>query len=147
MKKPLTLELIHEWNEKLRDSGFTDIETSNGHLKKFDSIHFFDTCNKRNMHPIQIEAKLEYHLRASQFLTIYEFISDIEKEIWMMHADGKSVRVIALSVRHKDPGANKDKISGIIRRIRTDFKKFVLNPEESYEEDRPYYDSGFKAVR
>lgn len=139
MKKPSQLDsdLVIEWYGKLKEAGFSDIEKPDGSLKTFHS-RLFTKHGKDPLHtsPVYLESKAEYYLRATQFLTVFRFASKIEKEIWMMHSDGKSTRVIALHIRHKDPGANKDKISGIIRNIRIAFKKYVLKPEESYEENR-----------
>lgn len=135
MKKPQLINLQNEWYEKLKNDGFDDIETRRGALKKFHSKRFRSATDPYS-DPEYLKSKQNYYIRATQFITFFKFESDLEKEIWTLHADGKSFRVIALSIRHKDKGANKDKISGIINRLKIHFKKFVLQPEEHHDENR-----------
>lgn len=80
-------KLKAKWNQKLVDSGFTDIENADGSLK-------------REGHPQTIEqgfkdGRAEYYNQAQEFLNGAKFSTLIEFTIWKMHTEGISFRDIA----------------------------------------------------
>lgn len=82
--------LIKQWNERLRQSGFVDIERTDGSLKR-EAEHPFLTQkyeNRQQRTALQIEAKAEYFYRAEQALTSFGFKSARDWVVWSMHARG-----------------------------------------------------------
>jgi hypothetical protein len=77
------------WYKKLRDSGFEDIEKSDGSLK--DEVDL--RTRKKALH--DQENRLTYYRMASAFLHEHPFKDDIERAIWEAHSEGLSVRRIA----------------------------------------------------
>lgn len=82
-------ELQAEWDKKLKESGFEDIENGLGHLKLWSrsfGVHHPDSA--------RVEAAQEYYSMAGKFLHDYEFTSEMQKTIWEYHANGLSIRDI-----------------------------------------------------
>ncbi len=94
-KTPGFDELQAVWDKKLAESGFKDAEQrSDGNLKDWDSLRF-----QRWYGPEEFRIKAEYYQAAGRFLHDYEFKSDIERQIWALHADGVSIRDILAQVK------------------------------------------------
>lgn len=100
-------KLIREWDRKLKDSGFIDIEDrETGLIKNWsgqvsygstyrDDDTFIDKVNKHNRHYgygslAYQESKAEYFRLAAQCLHDKEFKSVVHKEIWELHCEGLS---------------------------------------------------------
>lgn len=84
--------LQREWYQKLKDTGFQDIEvysggeqnryrTNSGWIEKMGAERFL--------------IKRDYYILAGHFLHDHDFKSEGEKEIWSLHSDGKTIRSIA----------------------------------------------------
>lgn len=88
------------WYKKLKEDEFLDIEEvekDRDALKKWDSSYF-----KRRYHAETFLAKEAYYQRASQFYEDYfDGATHIEARVWGLHADGKSVRAIAIALQIK----------------------------------------------
>lgn len=81
--------LNDEWKQKLKDSGFADIERDE------DSLPDWSTAFAR--HPEYGRSKEEYYRLAGQFLHEYRFRGpegQWMKRIWELHANGTSIREI-----------------------------------------------------
>jgi hypothetical protein len=122
------LELQKKWYEKLKESGFDDIEFGEKQelLKCWESSHFYMTQD-------QFDNKREYYHLASQFLFFYKFESKLDRIIWKFHAHGFTYRKIARrlnAVRLSSP-QNKDKIMHVIKRLRSEMKKFIFSGKAS----------------
>ncbi len=79
-----------EWEAKLKDSGFEDIERDENNLKEYASSDF----KKR---PEYDQSKEEYYRLAGQFFHDYSFRGpnrEWKKRVWGLHAEGKSIREI-----------------------------------------------------
>lgn len=85
-------KLNKEWQKKLKDSGFKDIEDKNEELI-MNSFHQIKGDNK-NFIPVLAEQKQEYYRMATHFLEEYTFESKLEKEIWRLHSEGLGYRPI-----------------------------------------------------
>lgn len=89
--------LNKHWQEKLKKTGFEDIEQEDGRLKiwsaNFLSNHFSDTTYR---------AKETYYRLASQFLHEYRFKNKKEKSIWEEHCSGKGRREICKLLNLKE---------------------------------------------
>lgn len=86
-------ELQAEWYNKLKKTGFEDIEDVNSpreYLKVWDSTYF-----QSNYVPMIFLAKQEYYRRSAIFLMDYTFFNSEEKNIWQHHSEGIPLRQIA----------------------------------------------------
>jgi hypothetical protein len=112
------LKLIKEWDQKLKDSGFKDVEsrdkkTGELRLTAWDS-HYFQIRNT----PEIFEIKQEYYYKANQFLSSYRFVSHTERHIWEMHSSGFGVRQIADDLKAAGIKTNKDYVATIVTRLK-----------------------------
>lgn len=83
-------QLLAEWNERLKESGFQDAENEKGVLKLYHSTQF-----RRARTLNLIHQKKAYFELATDFLNSHEFQTGIDREIWARHSDGAAVREIA----------------------------------------------------
>ncbi len=81
-----------KWDKKLADSGFEDIETANGDLKRHTA---YGSRGLGYHGQIGWDAKVSYYTMAEHFLNDYRFDTNMDKVIWEYHANGISVREIA----------------------------------------------------
>lgn len=109
----ISKELEEEWNKKLKESGFEDIEQPDGKLKLWHS-HYF---GKALTDPITAKAKEEYYTMAAEFLDTYSFASPEEKHIWEMHASGKTVSEIYRHLKDTDRKMYRDGIIKLVKRL------------------------------
>lgn len=77
-------KLQETWDNKLKRSGFQDIEQRDGHLKTWSTQFVLDHSDS------QIEAKQEYYRAAGHFLHEYKFTHPAERRIWELHCAGIS---------------------------------------------------------
>lgn len=94
MPKDSLSKLKSEWDKKLADSGFKDIEDNTGRLKNSVSSRYLETKNNGK----QIEAivldysiKEQYYRMASAFLYDYFWTSHLDKLLWWYHSEGLSI--------------------------------------------------------
>jgi len=64
--------------------------------------------------PVRFEARQKYYDNAQKFLLIHNFSTEIEREVWELHADGKSLREISSKL---DKRVSKDGALKIIRNL------------------------------
>lgn len=86
-----------EWEKKLEESGFKDIERNNS-LKRFHSYDFQDIYTED-----RFKEKSEYYYDAFQFLHIHEFKHEAHRQIWELHTHGIPYRDIAMFLKQKYP--------------------------------------------
>ncbi len=95
-RKPLTKlqQLTAKWYKKAADSGFNDIETQDGDLKRpgLNNHKYYTT--------IGWEAKVSYYTMAEFFLNDYKFETTMDKVMWEYHSHGLSYREIAKLLKH-----------------------------------------------
>lgn len=107
------------WYDKLKQSGFDDIELSDTTLK-LGSEQF---RRPRSMHGWQ--AKAAYYQMASNFLNDHRFDNRLERIIWQYHSEGISVRDIAITLNkakvHRK--MSKDIVWAIVNRLTKIMKK------------------------
>lgn len=77
-------KINRKWKKKLKASGFKDIESNEFTLQHFS----YEIAYKHNTFT------LDYYSKCDSFLLTHTFPNQIDKLIWQMHADGKSVRQI-----------------------------------------------------
>lgn len=98
------------WDQKLKESGFEDIEIN----FQYHSLYF------KKGHSVLLE-KQAYYEKALSFLNEYDFDSQLESDIWKLHAGGSTVREIAdkLQITHY-------KSQSVVERLREIMMKAIL---------------------
>lgn len=133
------------WYEKLKSSGFEDVEDG-PYLKEWHSCYF-----QIRHKPYAFKVKQDYYYHATHFLLVHDFDSYLDRAIWELHAKGTSVREIAEEIKHthtpnclktechifcphylsKTTAINKDKVCQVIGRLRAIFLKYLNSvPDE-----------------
>lgn len=107
-------KLIADWDKKLKNSGFEDIEQRDENLKRWDS-YFFKLKVKGNS--VLQESKEIYFRLAGQFLYENAFESVEERRIWEMHCNGVSMRGIVSALKKKGHKSYKFKVQTTIERL------------------------------
>lgn len=122
-------KLQREWNKRLKDSGFKDIEQPDGRLKRWDS-HYFQlqfSQNHQGLTKEYQESKIAYYRMAGYFLNDYKFQDEVEKLIWNMHSEGVGQRAIIKELKHRGLRGHFDYVGGTIRRLAAEMKKRYQN--------------------
>lgn len=110
-------KLRTQWYQKLKDSGFEDIEDTHSPNEYLNAWHssYFQTRYDRD----EFEEKREYYDRARSYLeeqmqTIEYLIfsKQIDRLIWELYSEGMSLRQIAKALN-----TNKDKVQKIVKVI------------------------------
>lgn len=123
MAKPRpSKELQAEWDLKLKESGFDDIETADGKLKMWSQRWNTDAYKQT------IPARQEYYYMANQFLNTYPFDSEFDRIIWQYHCDAVGVRDIAatlnaLGIYEK---TDRTRVNRVVQRYREIMKRIYL---------------------
>lgn len=90
MNKKKFNQLKAKWYQKLKASGFKDIELSEDRLHEYDSLRF-----QSKYTPEQFADKERYWQLVNQTYYSYPFIDNEEKEIWRLYAEGNTFQSIA----------------------------------------------------
>jgi len=104
-KKPNLKQLIKEWDEKLKQNGFSDIEDrETGLLKKWSGEVIWDAndyegpaikTDGRYSTLVWKESQAEYYRLAGMLLHDATFKSERHRAIWELHAEGLSDQQVA----------------------------------------------------
>lgn len=78
-----------EWDAKLKDSGFEDIETPGGLLATDVRTDANSVLATRG---VEVES---YYRMAREWLDRYQFPAELDRRIWALHCEGKTQREIA----------------------------------------------------
>lgn len=111
--------LQKEWYGKLKNSGFEDIETTDGRLKEYSSTLL------ANPHKVLTQnggwqAKEEYYRMAGHFLLEHKFETKLKKVMWEYHSNGISVEDIAKTLNKTGVvKTNRTSVWQIIKDLRT----------------------------
>ena len=98
-------KLLEQWNKKLKDSGFEDVELDEHRLKEYHSSRFVSMGE-------EFREKQRYYQLASQLLHTYPFMNPQSKAIWRMHSGGENVASIV-----KATGVSKFLVEKLIKRL------------------------------
>lgn len=94
-------ELFNKWNDKLKASGFVDIENmymAEPTLKTFERMKYAGITNEVIAH------RRAYFQKAEQLLESYTFMTPDHKRVWELYVQGLSTREIASKLRSKRLG-------------------------------------------
>lgn len=85
------------WYQRLKESGFKDIERESGRLR--------DEVDERTIkRALQDKERREaYYAACAQFLFTFDFTCERARKVWELHSDGLSVRAIAREMDMKRP--------------------------------------------
>lgn len=98
------LAFKRQWDRKVEKSGISNIEQEDGYLKVWASS--VATRDIRNGRIEAMRSREEYYRAAGHFLWDYKFKTDLDRNIWEMHASGISTRDIATTLSIKRKGRN-----------------------------------------
>ncbi len=123
------------WYAKLKKLEFDDIEeTDIDSLKNWTSSRNYKGAQEGELYgsrTVVREAKEEYYRMAGHFTHEYKFSNENEKNIWILHSEGLSLRDIAAKIESKKYKANKDTIGKIIGLLVVEmFKRYRNNVEQ-----------------
>lgn len=99
-------DLKEEWDQKLEEVGFNDIESPNDTLKTWDS------CNFRRKRTLNLlNERQRYFQLATQLLNDHPFlvITQTEEEIWHMFCEGMTTREIAQTFKNQGRKLHKNR--------------------------------------
>jgi hypothetical protein len=115
-------KLRETWYKKLKESGFEDAENDDYNLKIWSS-----RFSIRHADASLWQAKEEYYRYAEQFLNEHKFTNSLDKNIWMYHANGVSVRDISdILKKAKIADLSKSAIWNIISSLEGAMKRKYL---------------------
>ena len=120
-------KLQKEWYEKLKKSGFEDIE----HFKNGDMVPKIlspKDAVRMGVSMEQIEDGFEYYRSAGIFLHEYKFASEFDRKFWEMHASGSFIIEIKLN---REINLELKRIGGphpeyvVMKRLKKEFLEWV----------------------
>lgn len=117
-------KLTAEWDRKLKEAGFEDIESRNEVLKDYHSLRFIKQ-GRSALDLLSLQSKESYYRSAEQFLHRHKFESPIDKIVWKLHSEGVSFRNIAKQVKDL-----KTVSYGTVKKI---VHRLTKNMEESWK--------------
>lgn len=123
-------DLEQRWYKKLKTSGFDDHENGPGKQdlplvpKKSGALYFLR--DKERYASGGFEVKQEYYRLAGHFLHEYSFDTDLDFEIWKLHAEGQSVRKTVIILAHKGIKTYKRQVDECIRRLVLEMKNLYV---------------------
>ena len=106
------IALQKEWHQKLKDSGFHDLEYYDNNMNPRDMMYREGT-KLANMGHDKIDSTQQYYLDAGKLLHDYHWPNPIERRIWELHAEGVPHRQIMV-----DTGASKVKVLNLIKKYK-----------------------------
>lgn len=113
-----------KWQDKLKNSGFEDLEDINGELRIFVAKRFAGT---RKISFDRAADDERYFTLAREFLHKKEFKSKLQKFIWEQHSEGFSERNIEETLRKKNFKADRN----VVRKVIKEFKDEMIKKNES----------------
>lgn len=114
--------LDKKWKNKLKKSGFNDIEQDEDHLKQWHSRYFMS-----RFHPNTFKSQQEYYQLAGAFLHEYAFATPLERMVWECHSEGMAIKQIYNHLVEQDC---KMHLSGI-RRVVKNLTKIMVDQCQS----------------
>lgn len=103
------------WDEKLKESGFKDIEYKSGSIASgVPSSLRGATSNLR----AKVESTEEYYRMTYHFLNDHKFESELEKVIWEYYTNGLSYRSISKILRTAGVSSfHKEEVMAVINKL------------------------------
>lgn len=105
--------LSRDWNHKLEESGFSDIEID---LKQDRALKRRAASCYEKASPLEREVKLEYFCFVSSLVNETFFPNELEKIIMTRHADGDTIEEIVQRIRSDGISRDRKTVRRIIRR-------------------------------
>lgn len=117
------------WYQKLKESGFDDIESDEYNLKTWSSQIAAQDSTYRH-------AKETYYYLATQFLNDYKFKNSYERIVWEYHSNGISIRnIVKLLNEVRKEKTYRRAIHELLQRLRNAMKrKYYYRPNRENEQ-------------
>lgn len=105
--------LQREWQRKLAESGFVDIE-KDGMLNVWENLKWNGVDRTR------LVARQRYYVAAEHFMSEWAdlFMTEIEAHIWALHSEGLGCRAIMAELSKTGFKTNKDYINYVVRDLK-----------------------------
>lgn len=101
-----------KWKQKLKKSGFEDIEQPDGLLKIWASYFFKVRSNGTTE-----QAKEEYYRLAGHLLYDHKFPTARHKAVWELHAIGQTLDEITAALKSRNFKMSRDRVYKIIKEL------------------------------
>jgi len=98
------------WYQKLRESGFKDIERKDGTVGR-------GAPRVDNLNDVQKQAIQDYYSMCRNFLEEHTFDNEVERFIWSLHSEGTSVRDISNQLQKINITKKKDATWYVVKRL------------------------------
>jgi len=135
------IKLQNQWYDKLKSSGFVDLEwldrkSGAGHSTPFlkTSLYKFS-----RLQPEQVASRLEYFRAASDFLNSYDFEDETERFVFAEYCEGTAYRTMIAKAKDK----NLDHVPTLwyifkhLKKLKREFMLWQLDqPDELITTDR-----------
>lgn len=101
MRQQALNKLTKKWYKKLADSGFKDIEDSEGRLKTWSGTslkeEMLNTITSKTSYSSKLfkESQAEYYRLAAHYYHSKSFKSSFHKKIWKLHSKGATSLAIS----------------------------------------------------
>lgn len=133
-------KLNKQWRDKLKKSGFEDVEQEDGNLKLWHSFRFMILEAKNSKDSLQNRVennkiKEFYYRVATKFLHTHKFKSAKERRIWELHCEGHGWRKIDKILNNK-PGRGSERYRKIVTDLVKLLKEQHINGDT--DDDRDY---------
>lgn len=120
--------LKKEWDKKLKQKGFVDIEPKEGYLTKW-------SISLQEKYPLnKFIAQMEYYNFANQFIYDHTFDNDYDKQVWELHASGMTVRKIMQTLKKQKKSCYMLKVFGSIKKTKEAMMRFYKVKGDKNEE-------------
>lgn len=128
-KGPKFDALKRKWYEKLKRSGFDDIEQDENYLNTGASNPFSRKAKGETYKDKEVfyKSREEYYRLAGQFFWEYPWSSRKEQLIWELHKEGTSIRDIVLELKRKRFKAHRRAVHETIQRLKQEMIKRYSN--------------------
>lgn len=122
-KKTELNQLKDLWYQKLKETGFKDIENENGVIEDDGiprSVNFQDEMQRQIVQ--------DYYSMATCFLNAYKFESELEKVMWEYHTNGLPIRdIVKLINNTKVKTVSRTVVGEIIYKLTKVMKAMYLS--------------------
>jgi hypothetical protein len=113
-------KLKKKWYDKLKKSGFQDIESADGqNLTTWSSKIFKQSAGDAWYQDKEVyyQSREEYFRMAGAFFWDYGFQNKLEKSIWELHMQGTSIRDIVTIFKKKNIKVYRRQVHEIIQKL------------------------------
>lgn len=112
-------DIYKEWNKKLKDSGFEDVEEDSKDTKEERLLKQKSTNAYRQASELERESRLDYFCFVGYLAHNTVFPTDLEKLVMIRHSEGAMIKNIVDEIASRGISRDRKTIRHIIRRWQT----------------------------